>query len=133
MVIGGSGLTLTKRPLEAEPGYTIETFPQEIQKQYMQEYRKKYPARSGTERLRGDTETSFNVGRNYNDTQDHFVSLFNGMRSRQQVVENATFGFRAAGPALLSNLSYFNNRIYEWDPENMKVKGEGKSSSVASN
>jgi hypothetical protein len=24
----------------------------------------------------------------------------------QQVVENATFGFRAAGPALLSNLSY---------------------------
>jgi predicted dehydrogenase len=133
MVIGGSGLTLTKRPLEPEPGYTIETFPQEIQKQYMQEYRKKYPARSGTERLRGDTETSFNVGRNYNDTQDHFVSLFNGMRSRQQVVENATFGFRAAGPALLSNLSYFNNRIYEWDPENMKVKGEGKSSSVASN
>ena len=99
----------------------------------MDEYRKKYPAQSGTERLRGDAETSFNVGRNYNDTQDHFVSLFNGMRTRQQVVENATFGFRAAGPALLSNLSYFNNRMYEWDPENMKIKGEGKASSVAAN
>jgi hypothetical protein len=133
MVIGGSGVTITKRPLEREPGYTIETFPVEIQKKYMDEYRKKYPAQSGTERLRGDVETSFNVGRNYNDTQDHFVSLFNGMRTRQQVVENATFGFRAAGPALLSNLSYFNNRIYEWDPENMKIKGEGKASSVAAN
>jgi predicted dehydrogenase len=133
MVIGSSGVTLTQRPLEREPGYTIETFPEEIQKKYMEEYRKKYPSQSGTARLRGETETSFNVGRNYNDTQDHFVSLFNGMRTREQVVENATFGFRAAGPALLSNLSYFNNRIYEWDPENMKIKGEGKASSVAAN
>ncbi len=36
------------------------------------------------------------------------------MRSRQPVIEDAVFGFRAAGPALLANLSYFNNRIYEW-------------------
>jgi hypothetical protein len=38
------------------------------------------------------------------------------------VVEDAVFGFRAAGPALLSNLSYFERRIVEWDPSAMKMK-----------
>ena len=32
-------------------------------------------------------------------------NFFNSVRSRQPVVEDATFGFRAAGAALLSNLS----------------------------
>jgi hypothetical protein len=44
------------------------------------------------------------------------------VRSRKPVVEDPTFGFRAAGPAVLSNLSYFENRILEWDPTTMKVK-----------
>ena len=34
----------------------------------------------------------------------------NAVRSRKPVVEDATFGLRAAGPALLSNLSYFEKR-----------------------
>jgi hypothetical protein len=38
------------------------------------------------------------------------------------VVEDAVFGFRAAGPALLTNLSYFNRRSYDWDPEDVKIK-----------
>ena len=45
------------------------------------------------------------------------------VRSRKPVVEDSTFGFRAAGPALLSNMSYFENRVIEWDPATMKVKG----------
>jgi hypothetical protein len=36
-------------------------------------------------------------------------------------VEDAVFGFRAAAPAVLSNLSYFENRIVEWNPQTLKV------------
>ena len=43
------------------------------------------------------------------------------MRSRQPVVEDAVFGFRAAGPALLTNMSYFDKRPYQWDPQAMKI------------
>jgi hypothetical protein len=31
------------------------------------------------------------------------------------------FGFRAAGPALLSNISYFEQRMCKWDPKKLTV------------
>ena len=31
--------------------------------------------------------------------------------------------FRAAGPAVLSNVSYFERRAVQWDPVTMTVKG----------
>lgn len=124
MVISGSGLSIAKRQKEKEPGFTIETFPEAIQKKFVEEYRKQYPTRKGTDRMRLDSGDTYSVGRNYDDTYDHFVNFFAAVRSRQPVTEDAAFGFRAAGPALLSNLSYFNNRIYQWDPEAIRISGE---------
>jgi len=37
------------------------------------------------------------------------------------VVEDAVFGFRAAGAALLSNLSYDRGAVINWNPETMKL------------
>ena len=34
---------------------------------------------------------------------------------------DAVFGFRAAGAALLSNLSYEKDKIVHWNPEEMKL------------
>lgn len=53
---------------------------------------------------------------------DHHANFAAAVRSRKTVVEDAVFGFRAAGPALLSNLSYFENRVVEWDPAAMRIK-----------
>jgi hypothetical protein len=37
------------------------------------------------------------------------------------MIEDATFGLRAAGPALLTNQSLFDNKVMTWDPQNMTV------------
>ena len=37
------------------------------------------------------------------------------------MVEDAVFGQRAAGPAVVCNLSYFEGRPFRWDPVGMKV------------
>jgi hypothetical protein len=36
-------------------------------------------------------------------------------------VEDAVFGYRAAGAALLSNLSVERGAVVKWDPDNMKL------------
>ena len=56
----------------------------------------------------------------YSDSYDHFRNFFAAVRSRQPVVEDAVFGFRAAGAALLSNLSLERGAVVGWDPEAMK-------------
>jgi predicted dehydrogenase len=53
---------------------------------------------------------------------DHFYNLFNAMRTGGKVQEDALFGFRAAAPALLCNDSYFQNKIIQWDPQQLKLK-----------
>jgi hypothetical protein len=59
--------------------------------------------------------------KNYNDSYDHLQNFFEAVRTRQPVVEDPVFGFRAAGAALLSNLSYEQNGPVRWDPEQMKL------------
>ena len=57
----------------------------------------------------------------YRDSYDHFKNFFAAVRSRQPVVEDAVFGFRAAGAALLSNLSIDRGAVMKWDPDAMKL------------
>jgi hypothetical protein len=60
----------------------------------------------------------------YDERLDHFKNFFRAMRTREQVLEDAAFGFRAAAPALMANVSFFENRICEWDAEAMKLKAK---------
>ena len=57
----------------------------------------------------------------YSDQYDHFKNFFASVRSRKPVVEDAVFGYRAAGAALLSNLSIERKHMVHWDPDAMKV------------
>jgi len=58
----------------------------------------------------------------YSDHVDHHRNFLDAVRSRKPVVEDAVFGFRAAAPALLSNVSYFEQRICEWNPESLATR-----------
>jgi predicted dehydrogenase len=119
MEIAGRNVTVTRVPPSKEPGYTVSTFAAAQQKAYLDEYHKKYPMQhpEGTAR---DVET-FAAPAGYLDSYDHFKNFFGAVRSRKPVVEDATFGFRAAGAALLSNLSVEKDAIVHWNPETMTI------------
>jgi len=120
MQIGGNAVTVTRVPPEKDPGFTVSTFAEAMQKQYIEEYRKKYPIQhpSGPP---PEAVQKYAAPEGYSDSYDHFRNFFAAVRSRQPVVEDATFGFRAAGAALLSNLSVEKDNIVHWNPETMKL------------
>ena len=91
-----------------------------MQKEALDDYRKKYPSTTQTAGVSPYTER-FDAPHGYNDTYDHFVNFFNSVRTRKQPVEDATFGFRAAGAALLANMSVEKGKVVEWNPDAMKL------------
>jgi hypothetical protein len=120
----GNGVTVSKVPRESEPGYTIDTFTQAQQDEFLKKYREKYPQQSpNADAMRAVAEEKYNPPRGYSDHRDHHRNFITAVRTRKPVVEDSAFGFRAAGPALLSNVSYFEKRQVMWDPESMTVKG----------
>jgi predicted dehydrogenase len=119
----GNGVTVSKQPREAEPGHTANTFSKAIEEQYMREYRDKYPVRrASADSMRPQGDERYLPPPGYSDWLDHHRNFVSAVRSRKPVIEDAVFGFRAAGPALLSNISYFEKRVCEWDPETMMLK-----------
>jgi hypothetical protein len=100
----------------------IGTFPQGVQEAFLKDYRAKYPERPPTSAALGADYTEKHVAPpGYSDQVHHHQNFVHAVRSRQPVVEDAVFGFRAAGPAVLCNTSYFESRVCEWDPQQMKV------------
>ena len=125
MTVDG-GVTVTKQPRQSEPGVTTGTFAQATAEQFMREYREKYPPRrANADSMRPQGEQRFYPPSGYNDSADHHRNFLEAVRSQKPVVEDATFGFRAAGPALLSNVSFFEQRMCEWNPESMSETKKG--------
>jgi hypothetical protein len=120
MTIGGEGVRVSRRSRPLEPGHTISTFSEAQQKAFLEEYRKKYPEPERA-RLGESGETLYGPPRDYDDRLDHFRSFFGAMRASGRVVEDATFGYRAAAPALLCNMSYREKKVFGWDPEGMRL------------
>jgi predicted dehydrogenase len=111
-------VTLSKRPRAAEPGYTIDTFAKDQQTAFLREYRKQYPWREQTvDTLDSTGEQRWVSSRDAH--RDHIRNFINAVRTRKPHFEDSTFGFRAAGPALLCNTSYFEKRVCTWDANSM--------------
>jgi predicted dehydrogenase len=120
MEIAGNSVIVSRTPLEKAPGYVIGTFTEAMQKKILQEYSQKYPRTHPTGAPKVGYE-KYVAAKGYSDSYDHFKNFFASVRSRQPVVEDAVFGYRAAGAALLSNLSYERGAVVHWDPEAMKL------------
>ena len=74
---------------------------------------------AGWTELQPRSDETYAAPPRYTSVDDHFRNFFDAMRTRRPVVEDAVFGLRAAGPALLTNSAYFDKRICLWDPQTM--------------
>jgi predicted dehydrogenase len=117
LTIGGAAVTLSRRQRAKDPGHTADTFAKAMQEAYLKEHRSKYPEQA---ELRPTSDEVYAAPTGYSDSYEHFRNFFDAVRTRQPVVEDASFGYRAAAPALLTNESYFEGRPVGWDPEKMK-------------
>jgi len=88
-----------------------------MQRQILEAFRAENPPQREVSETQ---EVVYQAPPGYDDRLDHFRNFFEAVRTRGRVVEDGTFGFRAAAPALLTNTSYLENRAIGWDPENMR-------------
>ena len=52
---------------------------------------------------------------------DHFYNFFQAIRGKREIIQDPTFGLRAAGAARLANKSYFQKSPVNWNPETMML------------
>jgi predicted dehydrogenase len=121
---GGDRFTLRRQKLPVAPGLggwdTWNVFSSAQQKAYQEWYQAIY---SEADRRRSQPEeTRYAAPQGYDARVDHFANFFEAIRGGRPVVEDATFGLRAAGPAVACNLSYFKRKVINWDPVGMRVK-----------
>jgi predicted dehydrogenase len=112
-------VTLGKQSRSTEMDYAIRPYPKAIQEQLEKEHRAKHPGEATD--LQPSSAETYRPGPDYSASEHHFQNFFDSIRTGAPMVEDAVFGLRAAGPAVVSNLSYFENRPYAWDPELMKA------------
>lgn len=123
MTVGYNTLTLSRKPREAEPGYTVGTFPKDVQEKFLADYHKRFPERKpSADAMRPEKEDVFTPPREHVPHLEHHKNFYAAVRSRKPFFEDAEFGLRTAGPALLCNHSYFEHKVCEWDPQTLQRK-----------
>ena len=120
----GSSLTLSRTPFSARPGYggydSLSTFPKAVQDEFTRQYRLKYF--DVPRDLNEPGEVVYAPPAGYDDRDDHWANLIAAVRNGKPIVEDATYGLKAAGPSLAANASYFTNRVVTWDPQKLEYK-----------
>jgi predicted dehydrogenase len=116
MTTGYAGITIERTPRPDEFDYTIDSLPNAMQQQLRKEWQEKH-VRADLD-LKPDSTRSYDTA-GQNAQLEHHKNFYRSIRENAPLIEDATFGLRAAGPALLTNESYFNKKIVFWDAENM--------------
>ncbi len=118
----GSSLMLSRTPFPAKPGYggydSLSTFPKSVQDEFVRQYRLEYF--DVPPDISEPSEIVYSPPERYDDRDDHWANLIAAVRSGKAIVEDATYGLKAAGPSLAANESYFSNRVVTWDHQNMR-------------
>ncbi len=121
--VKGNNLLITHSLMPEAPGFggydSVFTFSKQMQDEMQKEYDAKW-TEAQKKRPKKD-DINFKAPEGYSDHLDHLTNFFDSVRMGKPVVEDSVFGLRAAAPALACNESYFQKKIINWDPVNMKL------------
>jgi predicted dehydrogenase len=119
--VDSDSVMLIRAKLGMKPGgYSLIAYTEETQKKIRADYDQKFTDERKSDLSIG--ETNYKAPEGYKGAHfDHFTNFFNAIRGNFKTVEDATFGLRAAGAALLANESYYQKKAVQWDPVAMKL------------
>lgn len=122
MRFAGNSLTLSRAPIPKKPGYggydSFLTFPKDVQEEFERQYHLKYYDVPPS--INEPSELMYSPPDDYDDRDDHWANLIAAVRDGKPIVENATYGLKAAGPSLAANESHFTNRIVSWNNQTLR-------------
>lgn len=119
--VGQNSVTLKRSKLGMTPGgYSLIAYTEETQQKIKADYDSQ-----NLETRASSLETGTTTWKAPDDYKgghyDHFYNFFQSIRGKGKITQDATFGLRAAGAALLANESYFKKQPVNWDPTTMKL------------
>ena len=121
MHVGSDRVSLRRSKLGMKPGgYSLIAYTEENQKKIVEEYNRMFSDERDKELNIGQTD--WEAPADYRGAHyDHFHRFFSAIRGQGEIIEDANFGLRAAGAALLANESYYKGAPVKWDPDAMKL------------
>ena len=120
MMVTMDDLHVSKQPREVEPGYTVDTFSAAQQKAVLAAYHEKYPSQTiAPEQLQSNDTMHFVQPQGFSSHLEHHRNFMNAVRTRKPFFEDGVFGFRTAGPSLLTTTSLNEGKVCGWDAESM--------------
>jgi predicted dehydrogenase len=108
-------LDRTPRPDEFDSG--IKSLPDAMQKELTSAWKGSHPEPT-PQTVKPDSAEVFDMS-DSDAHLEHHRNFYTSIRENKPSIEDATFGLRAAGPALLTNESYFEKKIVSWNPQTM--------------
>ena len=121
MDLGWNSVTVKRSKLGMVPGdYSMIAYTEATQEKIKNGY---LLSRPETRKAALETgTTTWESPRDYKGSHhDHFYNFFTAIRENGEVIQDPTFGLRAAGAAILANESYYRKRPVEWNPVLMKT------------
>ena len=122
--VEGDGVTVINRPVRTEPSYggwdSFGTFSEKQQ----QDFKKWFEATHGNDfryKIKSPQEIKYSLPEGYNAHAHHWQNFIKALRDGDKIVEDTTFGLRAAVPSLGANMSMKAGKPLLWDPVAMKM------------
>jgi len=118
--VTGSTITLTPQSgRDMYPSYYTGSYPRAMREAYEREWHKENDPQIAKMPLQ---ETITFRGPDFDELAPHLTTYFNAVRTRNPVVEDATFGHNAALACHMANESYFRKAIVRWDEASRTIK-----------